>query len=84
MATAEIAFDVVCVNPECDAYGVASLGNATIRCRYGVDGLRFLRCRCCRTEFSERHDTPLFGLRLTHEKIVPQLLETGYLPSHHD
>ena len=70
MAAAEIAYDAVCINPECDEYGVEGLGNVTIRCRYGVDSIRFFRCRCCRTEFSERHGTPLFGLRLPHAKIV--------------
>jgi transposase-like protein len=66
----EIAVDVVCVNPKCDDYGVVDRGNVIVRRRYGADSIRFLRCRQCRTEFSERHSTPLFGLRVRHEKIV--------------
>lgn len=70
MATPEIAHDAVCVNPKCDEYGVEGRENVTVRSRYGVDSIRFFRCRRCRAEFSERHGTPLFGLRILHEEIV--------------
>ncbi|MBF0176892.1 MAG: IS1 family transposase [Magnetococcales bacterium] len=67
----QISFlDVGCVNPDCGRYGVKGLGNIVIRRRYGTGRIRFLHCRHCQHEFSERNGTPLFDLRISQEKIV--------------
>ncbi len=66
----EVVFDVGCVNPECDRHGVIGFGNVVVRRRYGASGIRFLRCRECQREFSERKGTPLFDLRISQKNIV--------------
>ncbi len=66
----EIVLDVGCVNPDCGHYGVKGLGNVVIRRRYGSSGIRFLHCRHCQHEFSERNGTPLYDLWISQEKII--------------
>lgn len=70
MVGPEVVVDVGCVNPECEHFGIKGLGDVVIRRRYGTSGIRFLRCRRCQHEFSERHGTPLYDLRIPQEKIV--------------
>jgi transposase-like protein len=56
-----------CVNATCADRGRAGLDN--LRVRKGKGGRwRVLRCSTCRTEFSERKGTPLWGLRMAPEK----------------
>ena len=62
--------DLVCTVPGCPHRGVKGAGNLTLRRIYGPDSIRFLRCRSCKTEFSERRGTPLFDLRLPRAKII--------------
>lgn len=45
-------------------------GNVILRRIYGADAIRFLHCRACRSEFSERRCTPLFDLRIPKPKII--------------
>lgn len=70
MTEPEIAYDVVCVNPKCACHGVKDQENVIVRRRYGSDGIRFLRCRKCGEEFSERRGTPLFDLRIRMDRII--------------
>jgi hypothetical protein len=59
---------LACVNPDCKLYGQAGQGNLTVRKVYGKDGIRYLRCRCCQTEFSERKGTALWNTKVSEAK----------------
>jgi IS1 family transposase len=61
---------LACVNESCTLYGQKGQDNLTVRKRYGQDGLRYLRCRCCGTEFSERKNTALWNTKVAEEKAV--------------
>lgn len=62
-----------CQNPECPDYGKRDHGNLTVPMRYGPQQRRLLRCRTCKTRFSERKGTPLFDARLAEDKVVSLL-----------
>lgn len=62
--------NVACTNPTCPDQGVKGRGNVILRRTYGPDAIRFLNCRTCKTQFSERRGTPLFDLRLPKAKII--------------
>lgn len=67
-----------CVNPECPNYGQSGQGNLIVRKIYGRDHIRFLRCRSCGLEFSERKNTPLWNSKIRESKanaIAAQLAE---------
>ena len=51
-------------------FGHPQPGNLVIRKRYGKDGLRLLRCRSCREEFSERRGTALFNTKVSEAKAT--------------
>jgi hypothetical protein len=55
---------LACPNPDCQAYGQRGIGNLRL---HGWSGkghrIRCLHCARCGTDFSERANTPLFGLR---------------------
>jgi transposase-like protein len=70
---------LACPNPDCSAYSKRGAGNL---CLHGWSGrgrrIRCLRCTTCGTDFSERANTPLFGLRTsenTLEAIAKHLAE---------
>jgi transposase-like protein len=62
---------LACPNPECPRYGQRGAGNLRL---HGWSGqskrIRCLRCASCGTDFSERANTPLFGLRTSEETLV--------------
>ena len=62
---------LACPNPDCAAYGQRGAGNLRL---HGWSGkgrrLRCLRCATCGTDFSERANTPLFGLRTPLPTLV--------------
>jgi transposase-like protein len=63
-----------CLNSDCPEHGKRGAGNLTVTHRYGPGkGRRMLRCRACRSRFSERKGTPLFGSHLQAEKAVSVL-----------
>ena len=63
--------ELACVNPECEMYGQKGEGNLTIRKYIGKKkNIRYLRCRSCQEEFSERKNTPLWGCKIGEEKAV--------------
>jgi transposase-like protein len=68
--TTERVPDLACDNRKCAQYGMKGAGNVTLRRRYGAEGIRFVRCLTCKQEFSERRNTPLFGLKLPREKVI--------------
>ena len=59
-----------CVNPDCRLYGKRGADNLTVRKIYGQDQIRYLRCRCCGEEFSERKGTALFTLKIAEDKAA--------------
>jgi len=59
-----------CVNEGCTLYGQKGQDNLTVRKTYGKDGIRYLRCRCCGAEFSERKNTALWNTKVPEEKAV--------------
>jgi transposase-like protein len=59
-----------CLNSACPEHGRRGLGNLTVTSRYGPDkSRRMLRCRICKSRFSERKGTPLFDARLPAVKV---------------
>ena len=61
---------LACVESDCDLYGQPGQGNLTVRKVYGKDRIRFLRCRCCGNEFSERKGTALWNTKVSETKAV--------------
>jgi transposase-like protein len=70
MSASEYAH-LACPNPDCPAYGQRGAGNLRL---HGWSGrghrIRCLHCATCGTDFSERANTPLFGLRTSAETLV--------------
>ena len=62
--------DLCCVNSQCPDYGKRGAGNLICRKLFGKERWRFLRCRICRAEFSERKGTPLFGVKMPTTKAL--------------
>src|SRR5215203_1693916 len=62
---------LACPNPECPKYGQRGAANLRL---HGWSGrgrrIRCLRCAACGTDFSERANTPLFGLRTDEDTLV--------------
>jgi transposase-like protein len=69
--SAEEFSHLACPNPGCKAYGQRGQGNL---CLHGWSGrgrhIRCLRCTTCGTDFSQRANTPLFGLRSSEDTLV--------------
>ena len=61
---------LACVNERCMLYGQKGQDNLTVRKTYGKEGIRYLRCRCCGGEFSERKQTALWNTRVTEDKAI--------------
>jgi len=61
---------LACVNAECKDYAQAGLNNLTVRKTYGQDQIRYLRCRACQQEFSERKGSALWNTKVSEEKAV--------------
>ena len=63
-----------CLNSRCPDHGRRGAGNLTETGRYGPDkSRRMLRCRTCKSRFSERKGTPLFRSHLTRQKATDLL-----------
>ena len=61
---------LACVNPDCEMYGQKGGTNLTVRKVYGQDQIRYLRCRYCQQEFSERKNTALWNSKIPETKAV--------------
>lgn len=59
-----------CVNADCEQYGQNGQNNLIIRKIYGKDQIRYLRCRCCGEEFSERKLTGLWNCKIPEERAI--------------
>ncbi len=62
--------NLACVNPHCDLYRQEGGTNLMIRKVYGQFQIRYLRCRGCQTEFSERKNTALWNSKIPEAKAV--------------
>jgi transposase-like protein len=62
---------LACPNPDCPSYGQRDSGNLRL---HGWSGksqrIRCLHCVNCGSDFSQRANTPLFGLRTSEDKLV--------------
>ncbi|HQX07992.1 MAG TPA: hypothetical protein PKZ19_14480 [Zoogloea sp.] len=58
------------MNERCERYGQAGQGNLIVRKVYGADRIRYLRCRVCRAEFSERKNTALWNTKVPETKAI--------------
>ena len=65
--------DLCCVNSRCADYGKRNAGNLMFRKFSGKERWRFVRCRTCRQEFSERKGTALFGVKMSTAKALEVL-----------
>ena len=61
---------LACVNDECKAYGQKGQDNLRVRKVYSKDEIRYLRCKCCGKEFSERKGTALWNCKLREGKAI--------------
>jgi IS1 family transposase/ribosomal protein L37AE/L43A len=61
---------LACVHPECEMYGVSGQNNLIIRKIYGKNRIRYLRCRTCQSEFSERKGTALWNCKIDEEQAI--------------
>lgn len=61
---------LACVNPDCQDCGVTGAANLYVRKSYGKDHIRYLRCRTCQEEFSERKNTALWNTKIREAKAV--------------
>jgi transposase-like protein len=69
--SAEDFSHLACPSPECSAYGQRGAGNLRPHGWSTQDkSVRCLRCTTCGQHFSERANTPLFGLRTAEQTLV--------------
>ena len=62
---------LACVNSECELYGQPSKNNLYVRKMTGKQkNIRYIRCRCCQEEFSERKNTALWRSKIPEERAV--------------
>jgi len=61
---------LACVNERCALYGQKGQDNLTVRKIYGQDAIRYLRCRECGEEFSERKATALWNTKVSEERAI--------------
>ena len=69
--------DLCCVNCRCPDYGRRGAGNLVCRQVRGSSGIRFVRCRSCKQEFSERKGTALFAMHLPEQNAIAVLKHVG-------
>ncbi len=61
---------LACPYPDCHLYAKRAAGNLCLRKVYGKDRIRYLRCRSCSREFSERKNTALFNCKIEEKKAI--------------
>ena len=66
---------LACVNNDCPLYGQKAQDNPTVRKTYGKDGIRYLRCQCCGSKFSERKNSALWNTKVIEAKAEAVGLE---------
>jgi IS1 family transposase len=61
---------LACPYSDCHLYAEKGARNLLIRKVYGKDRIRYLRCRACSREFSERKGTALFNTKIEEKKAI--------------
>ncbi|MBA3636240.1 MAG: transposase, partial [Rubrobacteraceae bacterium] len=61
---------LACPYPDCQLYAQEGAENLFVRKVYGKDRIRYLRCRACSREFSERKGTALFNTKIEEKKAI--------------
>src|SRR5829696_4778622 len=61
---------LACPYPDCQLYAQKGAENLFVRKVYGKDEIRYLRCRSCSREFSERKNTALFNCKIEEKKAI--------------
>ncbi len=61
---------LACPYPDCQLYAQKGAENLFVRKVYGKDRIRYLRCRTCSGEFSERKNTALFNSKIEESKAI--------------
>ena len=61
---------LACPYPDCQLYAQKEAENLFVRKVYGKDRIRYLRCRACSREFSERKNTALFNSKIEESKAI--------------
>jgi IS1 family transposase/transposase-like protein len=61
---------LACPYDDCYLYSRKGAGNLTVRKVYGKERIRYLRCRACSREFSERKNTALFNSKIEESKAI--------------
>ena len=62
--------ELCCVNPSCPDKGLRGHGNLSVRKGKGAGRWRILRCSTCKSEFSERKGTALWGTKMPADKVM--------------
>lgn len=60
---------LACLNDKCEDYEKSGLENLTIRKVYGKYQIRYLRCKSCGKEFSERKGTAQWNSKISPKKF---------------
>jgi transposase-like protein len=68
-----------CVNPDCSLQGRYAGGNLSVRSGKGSGRWRILYCAACKSDFSERKGTAMWGSRMSPDKAaaIAQHLQEG-------
>src|SRR5215204_7213562 len=61
---------LACPYKDCHLYAKRGRGNLSVPKVYGKDRIRYLRCRSCAREFSERRNTALFNSKIEETKAI--------------
>jgi IS1 family transposase/transposase-like protein len=61
---------LACPYAGCHLHAKRAAGNLIVRKIYGKDRIRYLRCRACAREFSERKNTALFNSKIEEKKAI--------------
>jgi len=62
--------DIFCPNKTCPSFGKKGQRNIVCYEIYGPNRTKLLRCRICKTRFSERRNTVFFGLHTDEDTIT--------------
>lgn len=65
--------EIYCPHENCEDYGKKGQGNIVCYEIYGKNKTKLLRCRTCKSRFSERRNTVFFGLH-THETTIEKVM----------
>jgi transposase-like protein len=62
-----------CWNEDCPDYGIKNQGNIVLKERYGKNDHALLKCKTCKSCFSETRGTVFFELNTPQEEVLRTL-----------